>query len=409
MKEYLDANSTAYTAVTVVSPMVQGEERKDQDRARWFGPGQTACICDGVSSSPNAVKAAELATSFAPVLFDGNVRDNIRLLCGLFMSLRQECQESMEINMPEGTPESMRPILQKVAQNKKAFSFQTTLIAAQFSADDKTVLTQIVKCGDSAIFAFSPEGELLTSSLTLTSQCNSKSSNSVHQTSSQSVKRIHFGPGHEILVRVGGPLSEYNGLAPEAGINPEHARNWIVCSPIDSCQDKTANVQNLLEEHSLVLQLDNRLIIPKYLYGKHLTCEGHQYRVLRYSSAIKHVPRSGYPPLRANLGDAGSTTLVLPDHFYTGDLECYRDTFPLQTHFLLCSDGFYRAFPDWSELYMWLKSNSAALAHVDSRQMAVEQIHERLRATKGDDDISFIWVVPKDSQTEGERQVNHVG
>ena len=37
---------TGYTALTVVSPLMYGDDRKDQDRALWYGPGQIACVCD---------------------------------------------------------------------------------------------------------------------------------------------------------------------------------------------------------------------------------------------------------------------------------------------------------------------------------------------------------------------------
>ena len=64
------AATRGYTALTVVSPMMFGDDRKDQDRALWYGPGRIACVCDGVSSSPDSGKAAELVTLMAPVLFN---------------------------------------------------------------------------------------------------------------------------------------------------------------------------------------------------------------------------------------------------------------------------------------------------------------------------------------------------
>jgi serine/threonine protein phosphatase PrpC len=101
--------------------------------------------------------------------------------------------------------------------------------------------------------------------------------------------------------------------------------------------------------------------------------------------------------VHAELGGTGSTTLVLPDHFYTGAYECYRDSFPRQTNFLLCSDGLYGAFSNWAELYEWLRLNAAALNSEVTRQTLLEQLHERLNSSKGDDDISLIWVQPRES------------
>ncbi|MFC1762819.1 hypothetical protein ACFL6U_12170 [Planctomycetota bacterium] len=409
MYENLQTSKDAYKAFTVVSPMGLGENKKDQDRARFFEPGQIACVCDGVSSSPDSAKAAELTTTFAPALFSENPHNRMEMLCDLLIAHRQECQATGKINLPQGTPEAMRPMLQKVVESKKAISYQTTLIAAQFITDDHTVFTRTIKCGDSSFFAFSPRGELLTSSLELTSQSDSsKTSGNVYQTLSHDINRIHFGPGYEIFVRLDGPLSEFKGLASDAGIQPEHMSNWIVGSPVDSHLGNQKDTQKFSEVPSFALRLDDRLIIPKYLYGNYLTHGEHQYRILQYSSTIRLASRTGHRPLQASLGTAGSATLVLPDHFYTGAFECYRDTFPLQTQFLLCSDGFYSAFANWSELHEWLKTNATVLGQEDTRQTAMEKLHQRLQATKGDDDISFIWATPKDPETEDERQVNHV-
>ena len=52
-------NNTYLNVITVVSPMYDGADKKDQDRAVWFPVNQTACVCDGVTSSPFAAEAAE--------------------------------------------------------------------------------------------------------------------------------------------------------------------------------------------------------------------------------------------------------------------------------------------------------------------------------------------------------------
>ena len=394
MKCDITSPNEAYTAMTVISPMVQDGEKKDQDRARWFEPGQIACVGDGVNSSPNSDKAAQIITQYAPVLFCGNLNDRLEMLCDVLMVHRREYQSKTEINVAEGTTESMRQMLRKVVRSKKAISFQSTMIAAQFATDDRTVFVRVIKCGDSAFFGFSPDGDLLTSSLSVDSLSQpAKGSMNI----SDSAGAILFGPGRDILVRVRGPLSEYRGLAEQSGIGPEHERNWIVCSPVDSCRHSKAESQNLLEVKPIVLHGNDRLVIPKYLYGRGLTCEGQQYRVLSYSSAIKRISGPGESRVHAALGDAGSTTLVLPDHFYTGAYECYRDSFPRQTNFLLCSDGLYGAFSNWAELYEWLRLNAAALNSEVTRQTLLEQLHERLNSSKGDDDISLIWVRPRES------------
>jgi len=404
MKSDITSTNEAYTATTVVSSMVQDGEKKDQDRARWFEPGQVACIGDGVSSSPNSAKAAEIITQFVPSLFCGNLTDRLEMLCDVLIAQRRQCQLDNEINLPEGTSESMRQMLLKVVQSKKAVSFQSTMIAAQFTAAERTVFARVIKCGDSAFFAFSPDGNLLTSSLSVGS-LRRPAEDSRYLSGND--KAILFGPGREILVRVDGPLSEYKGLAEQSGIRPEHEHNWIVCSAIDSCQNNETESQNLLEVQPIALQRDHRLLIPRYLYGQGLTSEGQQYRILSYSSAVKRLFGPKEPIINSVCGGVGSTTLVLPDHFYTGAYESYRDSFPRHTHFLLCSDGFYGAFSNWSELCQWLKENAAALDRKGVREVILKQLHERLNARKGDDDISFIWVRPRDVYLGG-KEVNYV-
>ena len=154
----------SYSALTVVSPMMDGDEKKDQDRARWYGPDQVGCVCDGVTSSPNSTDAAILATLFAPALFNGDCKNRLGMLSDLLMARRRECQAS-DISFDDDTSPAMRDMLRRVAKQKRAISFQTTLVAARFVNRKKVVLAQVCKCGDSAFFAFSPQGQLLTSSL----------------------------------------------------------------------------------------------------------------------------------------------------------------------------------------------------------------------------------------------------
>ncbi len=396
MHTYPIATEKGYTASVVVSPLVDGEDQKNQDRARFFEPGQSACLCDGVTSSPNSAKAAELATSFAPTLFQGNVTKRLEVLCDLLMAHRQESMVTDDVRLPEGTPEAMRKMLQKVVQSKKAESFQTTIIAAQFVVDGQLVVVRVVKCGDSALFAFSPDGELLMSSLALVSGHDvSRDLSQSHRHRLGRGKRLSFGPEDEILVRIDGPLSEHKSLAHAAGIAPLHAGNWIVCTPVDSSPRERTDALYLTEVQSHILVPGDRLVVPKFLYGKLLTSAGHQYLVLRYSSSIRVVSRCSDSTVTECLGGAGSSTLVLPDHFYAGAFDCFTDTFPEQTQFLLCSDGFYGAFSEWGQIHRWLDDNVNALDQKDQRQMLLEELHAQLRATKGDDDISFIWLKPR--------------
>jgi serine/threonine protein phosphatase PrpC len=86
-------------------------------------------------------------------------------------------------------------------------------------------------------------------------------------------------------------------------------------------------------------------------------------------------------------GHFSPLTELLPDHF--------RDEEPNLTavidkdaHIVLCSDGFYDAFPNPSALFRWLLLNGPDPAP------ALNDVHAQLDRNRGDDDISFVWLCP---------------
>lgn len=387
MNKELIPPQTIYIALTIVSPMIDGGESKNQDRARWYGRGQTAGIFDGVSSSPESAKAAELGTAFIPTMFNGNPIDNLKMLCDLLIANRQESQENENIMLPDDTPPAMRDMLRKVVRQKLLISHQTTMVAAKFIPDGNNIIANVIKCGDSAFFAFSPGGQLLTSSIAFTGKYVEKNIDSL-----QPPQKIFFGPGDEILVRIESKLSSNKTLLKQSSIRPEHAVNWLVCTAVDSCSNKQEEdvTKNLLDLKALSLNPGDSLLVPKYLYGTQLTSQNRQYLVLRYSSAIRPV---FFAPI-TSLTSPGSVTMVLPDHFYCGCYDSFQDRFPQGTNFILCSDGFYNSFSDWNELWQWLQKNKAALHDAKRRETILAGLHTALRSRGGGDDISFIWATP---------------
>jgi len=105
-------NNNHYRGIAVISPMYDGEEKKDQDRAVWYDASQTACLCDAVTSSPYEVEAADLAIIFSLVFFSGGVKSILRTLCNLLIALRAEKLHS-EIHLPNDRPASMQAILRE--------------------------------------------------------------------------------------------------------------------------------------------------------------------------------------------------------------------------------------------------------------------------------------------------------
>ena len=395
MNHPIEQNSNPYTATTVVSPMMLGEEAKNQDRVRWSGPDQTACLGDGVTSSPHADKAAELAVSLAPGLFKGNTKERLSMLCDLLTTRRQESLQE-DITIPEHIPKAMRSMLQKAIQSKMEYSHQTTLVAAQFTCDKHGVNTRTVKCGDSGFFAFSPESGLLFSSVR--SKWINCRANAPHHRPGLASQGIQFGPGDDILVTVEGCLSQYKSLAKRTDLKEIYRPNWLVCRPVEVSHNPDSSTRQAVESRTLFLSANDRLLVPRYLWGQQLESKGKQYRLLRYASAIKPVVLDGVSDFRGRFDQSTSATQVLPDHFQGGHFDYVKDRFPPGTHFVLCSDGFYNSFCDAGELWTWLKDHAKTLLDENERQPLLEQLHRRLDRTAGDDDISFVWVYPKSTE-----------
>ena len=384
MEQKTPLTTGPYGAITVVSPMMFGEESKDQDRARWYEPGLVGCVCDGVTSSPRAAQAAEWVTSFAPILFDGDVRARLRTICKLLTAHRREFERT-DLAMPHEMPESMRLMLQAALRDKQGQSFQTTLVALRLRPGQLDVGVDILRCGDSAYMAFSGDGELLHSSFALPQE------NNHHGCRALVSLGWRFGPGDQILVRVEGLLDHHKRAAVNAGMDERYFRNWLICTPVDGCREKSSDIPR---SRPLVVGPRDRLLVPRYLYGHQLESQGREYRCLDYSSAIRILPTT--PPIvRADgIEHRGSVTAVLPDHGCSGCYDYVEDRFPLGTHFVPCTDGFYSAFATTSEVWAWLQENRQVLANAQEREPKLTELHHRLRERGGDDDLSFVWMYP---------------
>jgi hypothetical protein len=374
-----------YQAIKMVSPMMFGEEQKDQDRARFIGPGLVGIVCDGVTSSPRSGNAAELVTSFAPILFEGDAHERLRTVCDLLMAYREEFQTA-HLAVPGDMPEAMQTMLREVLRDKQATSYQTTIVAVRLRPGKSDVGVDILRCGDSAIFAFSGDGELLHSSLT------HPSGHEVNRHHPFLSDGLRFGPGDQILVRVEGPLDDHESVAMNSGIHERHFRNWLVCTPVDA--PSGVETAGSTPSGVLVIAPGDQLLVPKYLYGRQLTSPGHKYRCLDYSSTIRIVPTSPPGVLADGIEHRSSVTTVLPDHFYSGHYDSIEDRFPCGTHFVLCSDGFYSAFATASGLWAWLQESRDAIGDAQEREKKLRDLHERLHAKGGDDDMSFVWMYP---------------
>jgi hypothetical protein len=53
-------------------------------------------------------------------------------------------------------------------------------------------------------------------------------------------------------------------------------------------------------------------------------------------------------------------------------------------------------------MFDWLRLHQAELSDAETDpELLLEQIHTRLKQTKGDDDVSFIWLSPTEVQASG--------
>jgi serine/threonine protein phosphatase PrpC len=376
--------SNSFDSLVIVSPMCFGDEDKNQDRACYYSAAGVACVCDGVTSSPRAAEAAQLAAEFSPGLFGGDIRERLASLAGILVAHRLDAQRA-PIRIPAGTLPAIEPALREAARQRLKSAYQTTLVAAWLTPADCCVAAQIVVCGDSAMFVFSPQGELLTSTLSWEGRhgiCPGDSSTE----DSGSVMQ----PGVEVLVKSIGTAAEWPSLAARAGLQSAHAQRWIVCIPLDRSCDRPPIPDTTGIERPQRSRTDEILLVPMYLVGGNTIGEGQQYFRLRYSKLIRSLSE---PAERPVLNARGSVTAVLPDHFESGRWFFHQDRFPRHAHFVLASDGFYRAFDDADQLWSWLQNNEQRIEGPLQAE-AMRDLHSRLHERCGDDDMSLVWVRP---------------
>ena len=392
-----------YQAITIVSPMYDGEEIKDQDRAVWFETSQTACACDAVTSSPYAVEAADLVTAFSLAIFSDDVEGRLRAICDLLTALRAEKLHS-EIHVPGDVPVGMQGMLQDAARQSIEHSYQTTLVAARFTLQSGTVLASVVRCGDSMFLAFDSKGQLLTSSPANPNMQGCSAANSAREQAGARFSRgITFGAGDELLAKVLGTLTRYPQIAEGLRIRPEHRTKWFVCRVLDKCSGSTAGSSS---RKGQILQLGygERMVVPVYLAGRAIQIGSNNYVSFPYSRTIRTIKNRAQA---VNFHKHGAATAVLPDHFYTGNWTYFRDRFPTDAQFVLGSDGFYGCFKEAPELWCWLNRHKQDIQNPEQRKPLLDGLYEKLRQERSDDDISCVWVYPmrlgeRSSQTEGQ-------
>lgn len=376
-----------YHIIHAVSPSNFGGETKNQDRIRYDSETTTACVCDGTTTSPYSERAAKIVTQSSLILLD-NPEQNLKTVSDYLMACRDRVIKN-GVRADSSVPISIRNIVQDAARASLKQSFQTTLAAVRLESQESNIVARILCCGDSGFFAVSAIGELLFTNLK--DVANTMNHNGLHTHNA-----IPYYPGSELLIKVIGTLSEFPELLKIHG--QRSPNKWYVCRAVCNCGNEQA-LDEIKDHAGLYLKPGELLLIPKYLVAAPKDPEYKEFRRVHYSQFIQRAVLSGMIYSDIHFDFQGNTTAVLPDHFYTNQWTFIEERFPLDTHFFLCSDGFYRAFPDPAQMWSWLKTNENALKNKISKQKLLQTLHRQLSQTCGDDDISFIWMIPNKGET----------
>lgn len=368
-----------FIATTVVSPACLAAEQKNQDRARWLPGVRVACVGDGVSSSPYSARAAGLGTLLSPLLFRQTPERALETMAEMLFAKRIEAQYRPIKTSPE-TPPALCEVLREAAKAKLAQAYQTTLVAAAFSLEEGCVAVRFVVCGDSAYFAYSKDGELLTCSLPCASDTVLEG---------EAGCRLRFGPGDELLVKAIGLVAAFPKLARRVGINEAHAHKWIVCLPLDRCNDRLTQPDNETPEPHGMRPPGVLLVVPSYFVGGGVGRNDHQYFRLPYSKVIRRIDE---PVSHARFSHKSTVTAVLPDHVSLSRWTYCEERMPPEGSVLLASDGFYESFNSPKEMGAWLTLHRHSLRDRSCRDDVMLERHSVLQAKRGDDDMSFVWV-----------------
>lgn len=373
-----------YSALVIISPGSDGEDVKDQDRAAWYPESRCAVVCDGVTTSLHARTAAEQTARFAPALFEGNVRERLAAWVNYLQVCRDEaCARPLRVSATLSGP--LQAMLQETACRKAACAYQTTCVAAAFAIGDDHVQANILQIGDSQFLAFGADGRLLwPASADGPSACVADETDPVAPT----IVR----PGDDVLIRWLMPAEPPPESAHVATIPAACRDRWLVGEFVQSWR-RDGHVAP--PSDSVRIVPGDLLFIPRHLAGSTPDSEVRLWSLVPYSPTIRVEHRQPMPTVASPFAKRGVVTAVLPDDFATGRWGHFQERFPLDSVFVLASDGFTSAFGDAAALWTWLSANHDRLRVPAERASAMDALHARLRAREGDDDITLVCVYPR--------------
>lgn len=162
-----DTTLSFYESISGSSPGKEGDEIKDQDCSKVFITDdqnrQIAIVCDGVSSSPKARLAADYMVEHAIDIYNSK---GIKTLVDGLQQKREELLDS-PVNVDESVA-ILRHMYEDIIKDKYRNSYQTTFISISLSwNEDRTLNAEAYGCGDSGLFIFTQEGNLIFNNLAL--------------------------------------------------------------------------------------------------------------------------------------------------------------------------------------------------------------------------------------------------
>jgi serine/threonine protein phosphatase PrpC len=160
--------------ITVLSPGKDDDELKDQDRIMLVETAacdqsvcQFAIVCDGTTTSPYAADAAKFVAENVKELFDpGGLQTVVDSLNGKRADLLAK-----PVKTQENHSASIRSLWEEIIRKKYQSSYQTTFVAVcrkrNGDLPDGEIAVKALACGDSGIFIFRENGELVNNNLDL--------------------------------------------------------------------------------------------------------------------------------------------------------------------------------------------------------------------------------------------------
>lgn len=157
-----------HTAISILSPGREEEEEKNQDRLMLIETSdsknvkcQFAIVCDGTTTSPYADVAADYVAGQLPALFQ---QDGLKRTSEALKEMRQALLQK-PLKMEEGQSALLRSMFEEIVKQKYQSSYQTTLVAVCLKREENNsagmISIKAIGCGDSAVFIFQENGELL--------------------------------------------------------------------------------------------------------------------------------------------------------------------------------------------------------------------------------------------------------